>query len=174
MLHTSRFALPMLFAGALALAGPAGAQDAKTGTASPPAKAAAAPGKAATTPATAKKAPTKPLVPPTTQAEEAVLASADADQLSAAERVHYGEYVCDDKFKVHVERNAKHPGYVSVRYLKDTWVMKPVGSVTGAVRLEDTRGQVLLVQIPTKSMLLNTKTGQRMIDSCVHEAQRTN
>ncbi len=81
------------------------------------------------------------------QAEEAALASADADQLSAAERVHYGEYVCDDKFKVHVERNTTHPGYVSVRYLKDTWVMKPVGSVTGAVRLEDTRGQVLL-EIP--------------------------
>ena len=174
MLHTPRFALSMLVAGALALAGPAGAQDAKTGAASPPAKAATTPAKGTATPAAAKKPPAKPVVPPTTKAEEAALASADADQLSAAERVHYGEYLCDDKFKVYVERNATHPGYVSVRYLKDTWVMKPVGSVTGAVRLEDTRGQVLLVQIPTKSMLLNTKTGQRMIDSCVHEAQRTN
>ena len=63
-------------------------------------------------------------------------------------------------------------GYVDVRYKRDVWVMKPVASNTGAVRLEDTRGAVLLVQIPVKSMLLNTRTGQRIVDSCQHANQR--
>jgi hypothetical protein len=49
--------------------------------------------------------------------------------------------------------------------------MKPVASATGAVRLEDTKGSTLLVQIPYKSMLLNTRTGQRIVDSCKSEEQ---
>jgi hypothetical protein len=52
--------------------------------------------------------------------------------------------------------------------------MKPVSSNTGAVRLEDIRGKVLLVQIPFKSMLLNTQTGQRIVDSCQHDIQLGN
>jgi hypothetical protein len=59
-----------------------------------------------------------------------------------------------------------------VRYKKDVWVMKPVASATGAVRLEDTRGRVLLVQIPFKSLLLNTQTGQRIVDACQHDHQK--
>ena len=36
--------------------------------------------------------------------------------------------------------------------------MKPVLSSTGAIRLEDVRGETLMVQIASKSMLLNVKT----------------
>jgi len=83
--------------------------------------------------------------------------------------VYYGKYVCDQKWEIHVERSTESPGYVDVRYQKDVWVMKPVASATGAVRLEDMKQQTLLVQIPSKSMLLNTRTGQRLVDSCVGE-----
>jgi hypothetical protein len=108
---------------------------------------------------------------PTSAQEMAALPPADDAQKSAAELVHYGQYVCDEKFEVFVERNKIVAGYVDVRYKKDVWVMKPVASNTGAVRLEDTRGKVLLVQIPFKSMLLNTQTGQRIVDSCQHDVQ---
>jgi hypothetical protein len=109
---------------------------------------------------------------PTTAEEMANLPHADEDQRQAATLVHYGKYVCDEKFEVFIERNPVFDGYVDVRYKKDVWVMKPVASKTGAVRLEDMRGKVLLVQIPFKSMLLNTQTGQRIVDSCQHDVQR--
>ncbi len=107
--------------------------------------------------------------PPTTAAQRAALPVADEPQKAAADLVYYGRYVCDQKWQIHVERNSESPGYVDVRYQKDVWVMKPIASATGAVRLEDMRRQTLLVQIPSKSMLLNTRTGQRLVDSCVGE-----
>jgi hypothetical protein len=119
-------------------------------------------------------APTRPanVPPPTTAEQMAELPHADEEQRQAATLVHYGKYVCDERFEVFVERNPVFDGYVDVRYKKDVWVMKPVASRTGAVRLEDIRGRVLLVQIPFKSMLLNTQTGQRIVDSCQHDMQR--
>ena len=50
--------------------------------------------------------------------------------------------------------------------------MKPVLSSTGAIRLEDVKGGALMVQIASKSMLLNTKTAQRIVDDCVNPKQR--
>jgi hypothetical protein len=112
----------------------------------------------------------RPGVPtPTSAAQRAALPAADDVQKAAAELVYYGRYVCDQKWEIHVERHALSPGYVDVRYQKEVWVMKPVASATGAVRLEDMKQQTLLVQIPSKSMLLNTRTGQRVVDSCVGE-----
>ena len=135
---------------------------------------AAEPAKPAAPPkAAAKPAPKRPanVPPPTTAEQMADLPQADEEQRQAATLVHYGKYVCDEKFEVFVEPNPIFTGYVDVRYKKDVWVMKPVASRTGAVRLEDTRGRVLLVQIPFKSMLLNTQTGQRIVDSCQHDQQ---
>lgn len=110
--------------------------------------------------------------PPTTAEQIAALPAADDAQAAAADLVHYGKYVCDEKWEVFVERNPIARHYVDVRYKRDVWVMKPVASASGAVRLEDTRGHVLLVQIPVKSMLLNTQTGQRIVDSCQHDVQK--
>ena len=49
--------------------------------------------------------------------------------------------------------------------------MKPVLSSTGAIRLEDVRGETLMVQIAAKSMLLNVKTGHRIVDDCISPKQ---
>jgi hypothetical protein len=143
-----------------ALAAPAVAQDTKPAPAAKPAAQKPPPKRPANVPA------------PTTAEQMADLPHADEEQRQAATLVHYGKYVCDEKFEVFVERNPVFAGYVDVRYKRDVWVMKPVASRTGAVRLEDTRGKVLLVQIPFKSMLLNTQTGQRIVDSCQHDNQR--
>ena len=50
--------------------------------------------------------------------------------------------------------------------------MKPVLSTTGAVRLEDVKGETLMVQIASKSMLLNVKTRHRLVDACISPRQR--
>ena len=123
--------------------------------------------KAAATPAakTAKAAPAAP-------APEAPPGPASADQLAAAQRVHYGDYQCDDGQTAVVSTLAHYPGYAEVRSGKSTWLMKPVASSTGAIRLEDMKERFLVIQVANKSMLFDSKTGQRVLDGCVHATQR--
>jgi hypothetical protein len=112
----------------------------------------------------AKAAPAKPV--------EAPLADANADQIDAAERVYYGVYDCEFNQTIDIEKHPKHAAYVNVKSGKSSWLMKPVLSSTGAVRLEDTKGETLMVQIASKSMLLNVKTARRIVDECISPKQR--
>jgi len=109
----------------------------------------------------ARKAPAQPTLP-----------QALPEQIDAAGRVYYGAYECEFNQSVTIAKSEKHAAYVDVRSGKSTWLMKPVLSTTGAVRLEDVKGETLLVQIATKSMLLNVKTARRIVDECVSARQR--
>ena len=119
---------------------------------------------AAKTSKTAAKAAAKPVTntPP----------AASPEQIEAAGRVFYGEYTCEQSQSINIAIDEKYPGYVDVQHVKAVYVMKPVVSSTGAVRLEDVKGETLLVQIANKSMLLNTKTGHRVVDDCESSKQR--
>ena len=143
-----------LICASVALAGTASAQDTKT-----PAKQPAKPVKAAAKPAQSTPAP----VP--------TLSVADPEQLLAASLAYYGAYDCEFKQTLSV---AKHQveGYVVVTFSTKAYTMKPVRSSTGALRLEEVgNGPMLMVQIPTKSMLMDTVRGRRIVDACVHEIQ---
>lgn len=98
--------------------------------------------------------------------------TASPEQIDAAQRVYYGSYECEAGLSVDVVADPKHDSYVLVKHMKSSYVMKPVLSSTGAVRLEDVRGESLMVQIAAKSMLLNTKTGQRIVDACISPKQK--
>lgn len=100
------------------------------------------------------------------------LPEASVEQLQAAERVLIGRYECEFGKRVSVDRNDKNKGYFNLKLGNQAWVMKPVLSNTGAIRLEDVKGAALLIQILTKSMLMDVKAGRRMVDGCVHEVQR--
>lgn len=102
----------------------------------------------------------------------AALAPADTAQREAAKLAYYGDYACEFAQTINVSANAKNEGYVDLRFKKQTWIMKPVLSPTGALRLEDVKGRMLLVQIANKSMLMDTKIGQRVVDECANEKQR--
>ena len=97
---------------------------------------------------------------------------AQPDQVKAAELVYYGDYDCEFQQTVHIVQSPKHAAYVEVKFGKGTWLMKPVLSSTGAIRLEDVGGETLMVQIASKSMLLNVKQGQRLVDACTCPKQR--
>lgn len=97
---------------------------------------------------------------------------ATAEQVSAAEQVYYGVYDCEFKQTVAISKSARFPAYVDLHHGKVAYIMKPVLSSTGAIRLEDIRGETLMVQISSKSMLLNVKTAQRIVDDCVSPRQR--
>jgi len=120
----------------------------------------------------AKSAPAKAAKAAPAKPAEAALADANAEQIDAAERVYYGVYDCEFNQTVDIEKHPKHAAYVNVKSGKSIWLMKPVLSSTGAIRLEDTKGETLMVQIASKSMLLNVKTARRIVDECISPKQR--
>jgi hypothetical protein len=126
--------------------------------------------KAAAKPAAAKAAK-KTAAKPAAQAP-AEPPAASPEQLAAAERVYYGTYECEFGKTAEVATLAKYPGYAEVKSGKSTWLMKPVASSTGAIRLEDLKGQFLVIQIANKSMLFDSKSGQRVLDGCMNAAQK--
>src|SRR5690349_6696360 len=95
------------------------------------------------------------------------VADASPDQVKAAELVFYGAYDCEFQQSVSVAQSPKYPAYVDVKFGHGNWLMKPVLSSTGAIRLEDVHGQTLMVQIASKSMLLDVKAGKRLVDECI-------
>ncbi|MEO7055769.1 MAG: hypothetical protein ABI281_11075, partial [Caldimonas sp.] len=103
---------------------------------------------------------------------EAPVPEAQPEQVKAAELVYYGAYDCEFSQTLNIVQSSKHPAYVDVKAGKKDWLMKPVLSSTGAIRLEDVRGETLMVQISAKSMLLNVKTAQRIVDDCTSPKQR--
>jgi len=102
----------------------------------------------------------------------AALPAASDEQLGAAAIAHIGPYACEFAQTVNVSKNIRNNGYVDVRWANTTWVTRPVLSSTGALRLEDVGGRVLMLQIANKSMLMDVQLGRRLVDECVHETQR--
>jgi hypothetical protein len=93
-------------------------------------------------------------------------------QLEVASRVLTGDAECEFNQKVGVEPVNGYPGHFQLAYKKAIYRMVPQETTTGAVRLEDRKAGVVWLQIPTKSMLMNSRIGQRMVDACTHSEQR--
>lgn len=93
-------------------------------------------------------------------------------QLQVADRVLTGDAACELNQTVSVEPVKNHPGHFHVRFKKASYTMVPEETTSGAVRLEDKKAGMVWLQIPTKSMLMNARAGQRMVDGCLHPEQR--
>ncbi|MBS0445960.1 MAG: hypothetical protein JSR59_08425 [Proteobacteria bacterium] len=158
---------PALVVAALALA--VGAAQAQTKSA---AAAASAPSKKAPAKGAVASKSRKPATKPEPKPVEIAVPDATQQQIAAAEKVFYGKYACEFDQTIDIAANPKHFGYVDLKLAKSDWLMKPVVSTTGAIRLEDVQGETLMVQIMNKSMLLNVKTGHRLVDDCISPKQR--
>ncbi len=100
------------------------------------------------------------------------LAPLNEAQLELAKNVQTGDIGCEDKVRVKVVPLPDAPGYFHVQIgVKERFEMMPVPTQTGAVRLEDPQRGGVWIQLPAKSMLMNTKLGQRMADACRTPAQ---
>jgi hypothetical protein len=93
-------------------------------------------------------------------------------QLSMADRVLTGTADCEFKQKVEVEKIDGHSGNFKVTFDHKTYIMVPEETTTGAIRLVDTAGAVVWIQIPMKSMLMNQKEHHRLVDNCQADEQR--
>jgi hypothetical protein len=162
---------------ALAATTPATKAPAK---AAPPV-AAKAPAKAPAKPRPKPQAATPQRTGPTTQqaastAKGLALATAtveaiSAGQLDVAARVLTGAAACEFEQRVTVQPLDGVPGYFTVSHKGRHYRMLPRETATGAVRLEDPDQGMVWLQIPTKSMLMDARRGQRMIDNCMHAEQ---
>lgn len=111
------------------------------------------------------------------EAKGLALATATAEtisqvQLEIADRVLTGSADCEFNQQVSVLPLQGQPGMFSVTHKGQRYRMVPQETATGAVRLEDKAAGVVWLQIPVKSMLMNARAGQRMVDSCLHSEQR--
>lgn len=96
----------------------------------------------------------------------------DTNQLGIAARVLTGHAECELNRSVEVQPLAEKAGYFQVRFNNVSYVMVPEETTTGAVKLIEKRTGVIWLQIPTKSMLLNSREGHRLVDACTLAEQR--
>ena len=133
--------------------------------ANPPSKPAAS----KTTPASARQQ-TQSAAKGLALATETAEAISDA-QLDVAARVLTGQADCEFNQRISVAPLDGRPGYFTVSHQGKQYRMLPRETTTGAVRLEDPVNGLVWLQIPAKSMLMNARRGQRMVDSCMHAEQ---
>jgi hypothetical protein len=95
----------------------------------------------------------------------------DEHKLAVANEVHTGRMACELGVHVSVQADPQKPGEFVLHIQQHVYHMTPVVSSTGAVRLEDTKAGAMWLQLANKSMLMNTKLGQRMADECQSPAQ---
>jgi len=129
---------------------------------------------AASAPA-AKKPQGKKIYPVRPHDDEPVSGTNDnlnPGQLTAADRVLTGVADCEFKQKVSIEKIEGHSGNFKLVFDHKTYIMVPEETTTGAIRLVDTGGAVVWVQIPKKSMLMNQKEHHRLVDNCQEDEQR--
>jgi hypothetical protein len=134
-----------------------------------PAWSAAAGKDAAARPRPAAKKAAAPVAAPVAPVIDDTLSE---DQLAAALRVNRGDAQCEFNQTVKIQPHPDRAGFFQVLFKNQVFTMAPEPTTTGAVRLEDKRNGMMWLQIPTKSMLMNSKIGQRMVDSCTHAEQR--
>ena len=84
-----------------------------------------------------------------------------------------GKVNCEFDQSIDVAAVNGKKGYFNVAYKGKTYNMVPEATTTGAVRLEDKKAGMMWLQIANKSMLMNTKAGQRMVDNCQHPSQKS-
>ncbi len=110
---------------------------------------------------------------PAKKPAEAAPAALSDEQIAHADRVFTGAASCDANQSVHVNAVPEHKGYFKLEFKGKSYMMAPEVTQTGAVRLEDKKNGLVWLQIPAKSMLMNAKLGQRMVDNCLSAAQKS-
>ena len=115
----------------------------------------------------ADKAPAyKRAVPVAAPAMQPSDVAPEQERVVVAEQVHTGRMTCELGNFVTVTADPQNAGAFVVQIKQHKFHMLPVVSSTGAIRLEDAQAGAMWLQLANKSMLMNSKIGQRMADEC--------
>jgi hypothetical protein len=160
--------VPILLAAMLATANPVLAQTAA------PAEKKAAPAKPAAKPAgkpALARSAQKAVEEVTPIDDDPSIKLTDAD-IEVAKQVFVGEIPCELGASVRI-RTGRRDGMFVVTTKGYRFLMHPVESRTGAIRLEDPKRGAMWLQLGNKSMLMSQKLGQRLADECQSPQQIT-
>lgn len=102
---------------------------------------------------------TKPVLPQ-------LLQSPAATQPTWATQLKTGAFSCEMGNKVELRMDGRVTDGVTLVWKGKNYMMNPVSTSTGAVRLENKGEGLVWIQIPSKSMLLNAKIGQQLANDC--------
>lgn len=95
------------------------------------------------------------------------------EDIEIAKRVFVGKISCELGNSVTLTASTSRPGFFVVQNKTNRFVMHPVESRTGAIRLEDPKRGAMWLQLGNKSMLMSQKLGQRLADECMSPEQIT-
>lgn len=118
-----------------------------------------------------KRPPVKAAVRATAPTVAPAPVTLSPEQLAIAEKVFIGKINCEMAVVVTMTPDAESPGRFFLEIGHKRYVMEPVVSSTGAVRLEDEAAGALWLQLANKSMLMNQKEGKRLADECMNPDQ---
>jgi hypothetical protein len=116
--------------------------------------------------ASVKKAPPAVKKPVTKKVSSTGFAPQSDDIKALAEQFKGGRFNCEFDNYLTIVPNPAQPGYLTLTHKGTVANMLPVPTNTGALRLEGKASGLVWLQLPTKSMLMNSKIGQRMADEC--------
>lgn len=117
------------------------------------------------------KGQAKALARPSAEPDTAEPVELDAERLAVAPLVLQGEASCEFGNKVHVKEHPTLRGRFQLMFRGLMHTLTPHPTTTGVVRLEDKRSGLVWLQVPIKSMLMDSKKGQRVVDNCMHPTQ---
>jgi hypothetical protein len=123
--------------------------------------------------ATAKAAAKTPPHAPVKHVEPEVLAPVELspEQMAISNKVLVGKINCELGAVVTMANDERSPGRFFLDLANKRYVLLPVVTSTGAVRLEDEVSGAVWIQLGNKSMLMNQKEGKRMADDCMNPDQ---
>ena len=94
-----------------------------------------------------------------------------AEQLAIAERVQVGTSQCELAVVVTLRADVHTAGRFVLESGRKRYLLDPIVTSTGAVRLEELSSGAVWLQLANKSMLMNQKLGQRIADDCMNPQQ---
>jgi hypothetical protein len=77
-----------------------------------------------------------------------------------------GVYRCELNQSVHVRTVSQDLKSAVIHWAKKDYTLQSVGTRSGALRFEDAASGLVWIMIPGKSMLLDSRKGQRLADEC--------
>ncbi len=93
------------------------------------------------------------------------------EQMAIANKVLVGKINCELGAVVLMTNDEHSPGRFFLDMGSKRYVMLPVVTSTGAVRLEEESSGAVWLQLGNKSMLMNQKEGKRLADECMNPDQ---
>ena len=119
----------------------------------------------------AKRSPATAAARATLAPEVLVPVVLSSEQLAVARKVLVGKIQCELAVQVTLTADPVSAGRFVLEVGNKRYVMAPVVTSTGAVRLEDVLADAVWLQLANKSMLMSQKEGKRIADDCMNADQ---